>query len=99
MPVYTGVICGVSSLRLTGPATFHLPSRRPFSTTAASSKEEGGVEEQGRKRERADRNYSQVCTAHQQHFPLITCTDGLFDQTVFPHEHERMGSGEDHVTR
>ena len=33
----------LSPLWLTGPATFHLPSRRPFSTTAsASSKEEGG---------------------------------------------------------
>ena len=25
-------------------------------------------------------------------------TEGLVYQTVFPHEHERMGSGEDHVT-
>ena len=25
-------------------------------------------------------------------------TEGLVYRTVFPHEHERMGSGEDHVT-
>ena len=25
-------------------------------------------------------------------------TESLVYQTVFPHEHERMGSGEDHVT-